>query len=390
MMNGLTKNSVQLIYLISCALHGTVGKKEVLNDIDFNGLYVLARSHSVAAMVCMALETTEVFQKADQEIKKKWLESKNKAIRKNLLFDTDREILMNEMEAEGIWHMPLKGSILKDWYPQYGMREMSDNDILFDGSKRAQVKQIFLDHGYFVESYNRSDVDVYQKQPIYNFEMHTSLFCGDDFKEWAEKYAGVKDKLLRDEGKEHRFHFTQEDFYVFVMAHAYKHYSHGGTGIRTLVDTYVMNQKIGKSLDWSYVETELESLGILDYEKSSRVLAKKLFGSAHPVTEIVLTEDEQQMLLYHLGASTYGTVGNRVNNQLHAMQGGEKPISSLTKLKYCFQRLFPGRSWCRQCYPLVYKHPWLLPAFWIWRIIDRLVTNGKSILMEIRSIKKSM
>ena len=35
-------------------------------------------------------------------------------------------------------------------------------------------------------------------------------------------------------------HFTDEDFYVFIVAHEYKHFADlGGTGIRNLVDRYV-------------------------------------------------------------------------------------------------------------------------------------------------------
>lgn len=67
--------------------------------------------------------------------------------------------------------MPLKGSILKDWYPKFGMREMADNDILFDASKRKEVKAIFQGRGYTVKEYDKSNHDAYEKPPIYNFEI---------------------------------------------------------------------------------------------------------------------------------------------------------------------------------------------------------------------------
>lgn len=72
-----------------------------------------------------------------------------------------------------------------------------------------------------------------------------ALFHEGVYEELAKKYANVKDKLLPDRGKSYQFHFTQEDFYVFVLAHAHKHCSHSGTGIRILTDLYVMNRKIG-------------------------------------------------------------------------------------------------------------------------------------------------
>lgn len=388
-MEILPQTQQQLLYLISCALHETAPEDAILGDIQWNQLFSAARAHSVCAMVCMALERTKTFAQADPEVRKQWLDAKNKAVRKNMLLDTDRERLMEKMEQAQIWHMPLKGSILKDWYPRCGMREMADNDILFDPARREQVRDIFLSLGYSVEHYQGGNHDVYRKPPVYNFEMHVALFHEGVYEQLAKKYANVKDKLLPDQGKPYRFHFTQEDFYVFVLTHAHKHYSHSGTGIRTLTDLYVMNRKIGQTLNWDYVNQELEALGIRDYETGSRTLAEKLFGSETPVSEFTLTEQEQEMLLYYLGSSTYGNFENRITNQLHSIQADGKPISGFTKFKYCMTRLFPGRNWCKLPYPFIYRHPCLLPAFWIWRLWDRLASNGKDIWKELFTVKSS-
>ena len=388
-METLPQTQRQLLYLISCALHETAPEDALLGDIQWNELFSAARAHSVCAMVCMALEPTKTFAQADPEVRKQWLDAKNKAVRKNMLLDADRELLMEKMEQAEIWHMPLKGSILKDWYPRYGMREMADNDILFDPARREQVRDIFLRLGYSVEHYQGGNHDVYRKAPIYNFEMHVALFNESYYEELAQKYANVKEKLLPDQEKPYRFHFTQEDFYVFVLAHAHKHYSHSGTGIRTLTDLYVMNRKIGSSLNWDYVNQELEELGIRDYEAASRTLADKIFGTQKPVSAFTLTEAEQEMLRYYLESCTFGNLENRITNQLTSIQADGKPISGFTKFKYCMARLFPGRNWCKLPYPFIYRHPCLLPAFWIWRLCDRLASNGKRIWKELFTLKSS-
>lgn len=48
-------------------------------------------------------------------------------------------------------------------YPVFGMRQMADNDILFDSTYREKVRDIFLDSGYEIEAYNKGNHDVYQK-----------------------------------------------------------------------------------------------------------------------------------------------------------------------------------------------------------------------------------
>lgn len=194
-------------------------------------------------------------------------------------------------------------------------------------------------------------------------------------------------KRLWISSMEDRFHFTPEDFYVFVIAHAYKHYSRSGTGIRTLADIYIMNQKLGGTLNWEYVDSELRGLGIFSYEHESRELAQKIFGIAELPTKANLSEAEQQMLAYYLGASTYGTIENRILNQMQKLQPDDGAFTARTKRKYLLSRIFPGREWCKAYAPTVYKYPVLLPFFWVWRLIYKGITNRKKVTQEIKTIK---
>lgn len=200
--------------------------------------------------------------------------------------------------------------------------------------------------GYSIESYNKGNHDAYEKPPIYNFEMHVALFH-EDCSTLQKKYENVVDRLVQDEKLPFRYHFTSEDFYVFVVAHAYKHYSHGGTGIRTLADFYVMNRKLGRTLDWEYVESELRSLGILDYERDSRKLSQKLFGNTKTVLRSELTEEENQMFAYYLGATTYGNLFNQTLHRMQEFQPDGEPLTTKPRVNMsypvCFQ-IWSGAS----------------------------------------------
>ena len=198
----MEKTSEILIYLMACSLQNTKPEEPLLANADLEALFRLARAHSVSAMVCMALEQTDTFRCAGETTRLKWLDAKNKAIRKNMLLDAERHRLEKEFAENGIWYLPLKGSILKDWYPKFGMREMADNDILFDASKRKQVKKLFRDRGYTVKGYGKSNHDEYEKPPVYNFEMHVELYH-KAFDRLYEKYADVKQRLVPEIGRAH-------------------------------------------------------------------------------------------------------------------------------------------------------------------------------------------
>ena len=140
-------------------------------------------------------------------------------------------------------------------------------------------------------------------------------------------------------------------------------------------------------MDRDEVEQKLTQLGIADYELHSRVLAEKLFSVARPLAEIDLREDEKEMLRYYCDATTYGTVDNRIHNRLHELQNNAEDITLRTKLKYCCGRLFPGREFCKTAYPFIYRHPWTLPFFWLWRIVNRSITSKKNVQQELKALK---
>ena len=383
----MEKTSEILIYLMKCSLQNTKPEEAPLARADLEALLRLARAHSVSAMVCMALEKTAIFAGADDAVKKHWREAKNKAIRKNMLLDAERAAIMMQLESAGIWHMPLKGSVLKDWYPKPGMREMADNDILFDPSERERVRGIFRSRGYKIVSFGKGNHDEYEKPPLYHFEMHVSLFH-EMYPKLAGQYQNVKEKLLPVDGTACQFAFTPEDFYVFALAHAYKHYSGSGTGVRTLADIYVMNHHLDGIMNRDEVEQKLTRLGIAEYEQHSRVLAEKLFSGARPLPEMELNTDEKEMLRFYCDATTYGTIDNQIQKRLHELQGNAEGITLRTKLKYCCVRLFPGKEFCKYHYPFVYHHLWLLPFFWVWRMADKGISHRKKVKRELTLLKE--
>ena len=113
---------------------------------------------------------------------------------------------------------------------------MSDNDILFDRSFQNQLEMYMKTHGYMVKTIGNHSVC--NKEPIYNFELHTSLYGSNHRKAYAY-YQNVKERLIPDAAGSYGYHFTDEDLYIYILSHAYKHYMGTGTGLRSLLDCYV-------------------------------------------------------------------------------------------------------------------------------------------------------
>ena len=100
--------------------------QEAYDEDKMQMMYRFSKAHFVEAL------TGTVLKKAGVKLPAEWEQSIAKAIRKVILFDRERAEIFSYMDEQRIWHMPLKGVILKEFYPSIGMRQMSDNDILFD------------------------------------------------------------------------------------------------------------------------------------------------------------------------------------------------------------------------------------------------------------------
>ena len=363
-MNTTQKN---LIYLLSCSVNGIVPDKESVDSMDLEKLYQLAKFHSVASTVCMSLE--------DAGIKhEKFHEAMKKSVRKNIFLDIELKAISDEFEKQGIWYMPLKGAILKDIYPKNGMRQMADNDVLFDAEKREQVREIMISKGYTVERFNESNHDIYHKQPVLNFEMHTALFEERHSKVLVDYYSDIKRLLLRDSDNNYGYHFSDEDFYVFMTAHEWKHYSNGGTGIRSLLDCYVYCKNKGAALDWNYINDQCKQLEIAGFEKERRQLADKVFSSDKLPS---LNERESEILEYYLTAGTYGTVEKSVKNKLKKQ----------SKAEYILKNMFPNVSYMKNSVKFVKKYPILYPVGIVYRW-GRILIKRRKLLFSITKVLK--
>lgn len=381
---GTDKTTQALLHLMRCAIQNE--KPLAIDGLDYDALYKLSASHSVAAMIAMALESggllTEEYISADSV--KKWKDVKVKAIRKNILLDAEQEQIFQYFEQEGIWYLPLKGTILKNMYPKMGMRQMADVDILFDPTYQHQVKDYMENRGYVTTKFGTGNHDVYEKPPVYNFEFHTDLFDERLYAEASAYYQNVETKRIKDEGNGYGYHFSDEDFYVYFLTHGYKHYSHNGTGIRFLSDIYVFLREKKSVLNWDYIANELHALKLYKFEAETRELANKLFGA----DRYDLAEEEGKLLQYLMGAGTFGNFENRINRELREIQKDDGPVTRWTKIRYAWKRLFPDRVFMGQYAPFCKKHPWSIPFFWIYRLIKSALFKRKFINREIRMMKK--
>lgn len=364
----MNETQTDFIYLLSCSINEITPNKDRVIKMDLDKIYKLSNFHSLTAAIGIAIEragiTNEKFHKAYQ-----------KAIAKNLMFYQERMAIFEHFEKQGIWYMPMKGIILKDLYPRNGMREMADNDILFDSSKQKSVRDIMISLGYKVIMYDSSHDDTYHKQPIFNFEMHTSLFSSNHSRYLYEYYKNPKRLLIKDKNNNYGYHFSDEDFYVYMTAHEYKHYSVKGTGIRSLLDCYIFEKTKSTTLDRKYIESQLNLLNISYFERVRRKLAMKVFSTD---TLPELNSEEMDMLMFYLSVGTYGLIENEINYALKTQ----------SKFSFWLHKIFMTPKDMVVCHPFTQKSILLYPVGFVWHFIRALTLRRKKFIKTIKAVNK--
>lgn len=355
------------IHLLSAYLNDSKLDDKSIDDKELSFYIKLSKFHSLSALLYKAILDTGV--KVNKEYLSKLEQAYLYNVRKSVSFDKEREELYKYLNDNKIDYLPLKGIIIKEYYKDPMSREFADNDILFDDSKKELVKQFFVDRGYEVKLYDRSNHDIYLKDPFYNFEMHRGLI--DDIKEFKTYYNYFSNYLSKSQtrdGCEHQL--SNEDFYFYFTFHSYKHFHGSGCGLRTLVDYYLYLKNV--KLDFDYIDKEMDILGLKDFSNLISNLSIKLFDNKE------LNEQEKETLLYIASSGTYGTLGNKV----------DKGVKNKGKFRYILSRIFPPITSYKYHYPWAYKHHILIPIAWFLRLCRGIFVKRKLIRQELKEINK--
>ncbi|MBR0385257.1 MAG: nucleotidyltransferase family protein [Erysipelotrichaceae bacterium] len=347
--------------ILRCFLNGSAPDHEYLKTVDFDRLWEFCRDQQISAFVGQMVR--------DYDMDHKWSDCVNNAVYRTVYYANEREKIVNHLEQNGIWYCLLKGCVLERYYPVYGLRQFTDNDILFDMSYSRQLRDYMVEQGYKVHSFGKEQCDDYRKEPILHFEMHHVLFETSEWKPLNDYYNGIEEKLLKKEGSMERY-LSPDDQYIYLVAHGFKHYMLAGIGLRFLTDLFVFSSK--EDLDWSYIDREMEKLQISDFEHKVRKLNETLFVRAE------LPEGEEKKMLQYMFVS--GCFGNVKQLNEHKYAGNDSPG------QYIRKRLFMTEESLKRAYPVVYRHRILYVGLLAYRLAMAATVKRKKVLKEIREL----
>lgn len=387
----LLETGLYLFELMRAALHG-VKAEEKPETYSWKTIYQLAKSNDIENLCVYGIKTLEKLP--PQQMWNQWKRLPEYITFRMLKVDLEREQLLKAMEEKGLSHLLLKGNRIAACYPKAGMRKMSDNDILFgfveesdtgyqikgatnserEKSSRIAVKNVrdIMKKRRYSQIEKGIVHDIFEKAPFYIFEMHKKLISRQT--SLHAYYENPWKRAIRNPENQYEFYFLDEDEFIYMLAHAYKHFTQAGCGIRILADFYVYVQKKKTSMDWEYVRKELKELHIEAFAKLLHELSEKLLGEERKE----LLPEELQILKFMLGAGSYGKTEIRVKRET------EKD----GRFAYVFRRIFPPKLFWYETFPICETYPWMIGFFWLYRVVTSPFKQRKRVKSELQALLK--
>ncbi|MBO5907593.1 MAG: nucleotidyltransferase family protein [Clostridia bacterium] len=257
------------------------------------------------------------------------------------------------LEKNKIKYIPLKGSVIRSYYPEAWMRTSCDIDVLVEEgelslAREALVRELEYTGGETLEYH---DVSLYSKSGVH-LELHFNIRENTDPMDkildtvWHSAY-------LHD--GEYGYRQSNEFLLFHQIAHAAYHFTRGGCGIRPLLDIWLLRKRL--SFDANTYEELLLGAGLGEFGKALFELCEVWYSKKE------YTPLAEEMENFILGAGIYGSAENRV-----AVSRSDKT----GKLAYILSRIFMPYKSMKARYRILERWPVLLPACHVHRWLSLL------------------
>ena len=327
-----------------------------MSDEQIHNIVKIAVRHDIAQLVILGLKNYGLLtEKSEQQYQQLIYNSVYRAEKLRYEFNKICAVLENEK----IPFIPLKGSVIRDYYPESWMRMSCDIDILIheeDLERAVDALECNLD-------YKADDRVAYHDISLFApsgvpLLLHFSI---------KENMVNI-DQLLSDvwqntvapkQANEHCYSMTPEFFVFHHICHMAHHFVHGGCGIKPFIDMYIINNR------FEYNDALLrEILRKCDMEN--------FYDNVLYVTDVWFGEEthnylSKQVEEYILKGGVYGSLENRVT-VAQGQQGN--------KVKYAMSRIFLPYNSLKNYYPILNTKKWLFPFMQIVRWFRLIFCGG--------------
>ena len=389
----MQKEESFLIQILKSLLQGEKGILSVSGrqEIDFERLYLIAKKNSVANMVAFFISKCDDIP---SEIKQKFEQQRMIIMMQQMKCEKALSEMCEIIQNAAIRGLVLKGTILKSMYPEPFMRSMSDIDIYMEEEGIRRITPSIIQAGFSTGTIGSDNHFEFLKYEDAKIEFHPELVARDSaYGKNVYLYCNQSDIPIAQamdiwshtesfKGNEYVRQLTPEYHYLYIIMHMMNHFLTAGTGIRSVMDIWVMNHHYAKTWNRKEIESLLEEYGLLTFERYVLSLADRWFDlEGVPYLPNDINPDLLDTLGdYIIGSGTYGTSAQSTYRLMGYKAG------STNKVRYLSNRLFLPYETMKNIYPVLEGKPILLPAMWVRRGVEVFKKRRNSTTHKMRIV----
>ncbi len=347
-------------------------------QVDWAEVYELAVKHNIGGILYTAIRKLPEQECVPKDIQKDLQVHFYASVSRSKEQDMRMVQVMECLNQKKIFHVLMKGWVLKRYYPIPELRTMGDIDFLIREEDRQRTHEALLQLGFLCTS-DTGFVWCYEKGNTL-LEVHSRIVSqkvgrGADTEQYYLDAVSHTEKVRG----EYTLCFIKEYHLVYLFVHAAKHFQYAGYGLRGQLDFALFIEKYGNELDWDYIWQELEKLGLSAFARATLTLCKEWFGTKIDFLPVQMEAENYEKMKEIISAGgVYGYCGrnmeaSQVRDQL---EGAEKSDLKTLKWKAMIKMIFPDRQYMRMYLKNVEKHPLLLPAAWVIRWYQAIFKRG--------------
>lgn len=281
--------------------------------------------------------------------------------------------LEDTFQSHGIDYLPLKGCVMKSFYPKPELRAMGDADILIREEQYERIVPLIRELGYTF--FDKNDCHASWSSDLLHLELHRRLLSRKT--EFYSSYFGSGWQMaVQQQGT--RYAMSAEDTFLFLFMHFTKHYMWSGIGCRHVVDLWVYLRS-HPQLEEGLLRGKLEELRLTEFYGNLRALLDYWFEDG-PASDKL-----EYMTQFIFSCGSWGFAKNDFLTEAVRNTASGKSSSAVFFLK----KLFPGVNRLSTKYEFLNKAPWLLPVAWVMRFVQKL-SKGRWFARRVKEIASTV
>lgn len=294
---------------------------------------------------------------------------------------TNAFLQLYEAFAESdIYPIVVKGIVCRTLYGSLSdHRPSGDEDILIRPTEYWKAKEVLNANGFVSEFTKETEAQLELLQEIsfyhptkkLHIELHLNSLgretevrsqMSDCFTKVFDNYMEMKINGVKIRTMNHQDHF------LFLVLHAFRHFTAGGLGIRQMMDILLYLEAYGQEIDLKKI------CEVLNMFHANTFFADMIhIGNMHLGFKFSVMEEPNcpQELLEDMICC--GVFGNKTQAERTAIVTTMAATENRWKKKstnnivFIWKSIFPSFAVMREHYPYLEEKPWLLPVEWIRR-----------------------